>query len=756
MISPSWLLILLVIVLLLLGTALFLYVILKRARKISFATDPNAKAESQKKKSPPLEFLQYASDIELRSSFRRALRILKTHVTGRDFRYQVPWYLMAGEADSGKTTLLDSTGISLAVTELAREDRQLNWFFFNEALVIDAAGDFVLREDGTANHRGWNTISRLLQKHRPQRPLDGLVLTIPVTDLLDGNDLSHDHRNRLEEKALSLYQKLWQVQKILGMRLPVYILVTKCDDITGFASFSNQLPDRLKTQMLGWSNPCTLDTAYNSDLLPEAFDSLHRYISRLQFEIYTERDQIENADDLFLFPAAIQSMRAPFQVYLDCLFKESAYHESYFFRGIYFCGEGLTEPSLDLALAAAVPAGWTDPIAHSQAPLPKEIVVRERKPIFLFDLFKEKIFREASLAQPIRSTLLSRNRMALAAQALSLAIVIIGGLGLALSYRGLAHREAVLYEVLANEKTDLEKVETSQLNSYRQPAVISRSQAADRASDTTLVEFNHPPGRSNQPATLVGVSDAQGIYVNQPTLRNGEARLLSGMAQMNGKKFYSVFMPTSWFSRINERIENSLTAAFPHVVFQPLRSDLEQREQKLLNVTAEYSPRLNTGISERQVEQLPRYDLIDQPDPLDQSFQLHLYVEELGDLRLNLERYDRLIKKDSSAFDDLLQLINYLGHAPVPANFDHENELFKRALKTAEGRPIETAPFYKESADRIAEIVEDMYEGSFNRRGVKYDHLNDLAETEALLTRPEYTWLSSYVSPLPCDCCSKV
>jgi hypothetical protein len=760
MLSSNWLLILVVIVLLVLGTALFLYVVLKRARKISFSPDPNAKPETAKKKSPPLEFLQYASDIELRSAFRRAIRILKTHVTGRDFRYQVPWYLMAGEADSGKTTLLDSSSINLAVSELVREDRQLNWFFFNEALVIDAAGDFVLRADGTANHRGWNTISRLLQKHRPQRPLDGLVLTIPATDLVGSNDLSHERSRRLEEKATCLYQKLWQAQKILGMCLPVYVLVTKCDEVTGFASFSNQLPERLQTQMLGWSNPCTLETAYNPDLLPEAFESLHKYISRLQFEIYTERDEIQNADDLFLFPWAMQSMRAPLQVYLDYLFKQSAYHESYFFRGIYFCGDGGTESSLDLPAPSELAVGWADTVGRCDASLPQEIVTRDRKPIFLFDLFKEKIFCEAALAQPIRSTALSRNRLVLAAQALSLAILVIGGLGLAISYRGLAHREADLYEFLANEKTDLEKVESSNRKIHHQPADISYRQAVDRGTaDTTLAKFNHPPGGFDQPATLAGLSDAEWTDLNEPTLRNGEARLLAGMAKTNWNMFYSVFMPSSWFSGINERLENSIAGAFKYIIFESLRSDLERRGNRLLGNTADYSLSLNANSNYRQSDLPRRYNLIDrgfqagsplgvadQSIPsLDQNFQLHLYVEELGELRVNLERYDRLIRKDYSSFDDLRQLVKYLEHAPLPDGFDKENELYKRALRTAEGRPIETQQFYKKSASRTAEIVEDIYEGSFAQRGVKYDYLNDLAETEALLSRPEYTWLSSYV-----------
>src|SRR5882762_8791617 len=114
--SPIWLLILILIVLLVLGTSIFLYLVLRRARKVSLSVDPSAKAEADKKVQAPAEFLQYSSNLDLRGSFRRALRILRSYVTGKDYRYRVPWLLMTGESESGKTTVLDGNGINLAAT----------------------------------------------------------------------------------------------------------------------------------------------------------------------------------------------------------------------------------------------------------------------------------------------------------------------------------------------------------------------------------------------------------------------------------------------------------------------------------------------------------------------------------------------------------------------------------------------------------------------------------------------------------------
>jgi len=699
--GPNLLLILIAIFLLLAGTAIFLYLVIRRSRKMSFVADASVKPDPDKKEPSGVEFLQHASNVQLRTSFRRALRVLKTYVTGRDYRYRAPWYLLAGESNSGKTSLLDFNGLNVSVKDLTdKNDRQLNWYFFDEGVVLDVAGDFVLRSDGTASHRGWNTILRLLQKYRPQRPLDGLVLAIPASDLVSDAGLTHKRRSELEQKANCLYKKLWQAQKILGMRLPVYVLVTKCDEITGFTSFCRQLPEKLHTQMFGWSNPSTVETAYKPEFVTEAFESLHKHLSWLQFEIYAERDEIEDADDLFLFPPALQSMREPLSVYLDCLFKQSAYHESYIFRGVYFCGEGGVQPN---ALLQPAPTSVLPVVDALETFTPEAL---ERKPIFLSDLFKEKVFGESSLAQPIRRIALSRNRTALAAQVLSLLIVLFGGGGLAVSYSALAQQEDQLYRFLAEEENDLKKIEAYRLERKRSATAATADEWLSR---------------------------------REQLLESGETRLLTGMANMNARRLGSLFIPSSWFTGVNKRLEDSIAAVFKYVIFESLRLDMQQRAKSLLSAHPKHEP------TSEEVDAVEEETNGASASHVSSDFQLSFYVEELGDFRVNLEHYNRLVGKDSDSLNTLRQLVTYLGHTSIPANFDKNNYLYDQAMFKADGRPIDSGRFYKESANRVSDLIEDFYGASFNQKGVTYEHLNDIAETEALLSRPEYTWLSTYV-----------
>ena len=621
--------------------------------------------------------LMTAGAREPRRSFRRALRFLKSNLRDRHYRYRRPWYLLAGESKSGKTSLLESHGLKGSVKELAEKNRRLNWYFFDDGVVIDVEGDCVLRADGTANHRGWKTILHLLRKYRSQRPLDGLILTIPCADLNVHGELDQQRQDELQLKAHCLYEKLCEAQKILGMRLPVYILITKCDQISGFNSFAQQLPDRMHAQMFGWSNPSASDIAYDPELLTDAFASLEDRLSELQFEIYAERDEIHDTDDRFLFPSAVQSLSGPLRIILDCLFKQSAYRESYLFRGLYFCGQAEVEPT--------VPASQ----------------------LFLADLFK-RIFSESSLGQPVNRIARSRNRTTLIAQLLTLLIVLVGGGGLAATYNGLARQEQELHQLLVEEVRDLKAIETHYY---------------DTKSDKS--------------------TNADPLTREEQLLHSSETRLFEAMASMNARKFGSPFIPSSWFSQVNERLEDSMAAVCQYVIFESLRLDMQRRANSLLGDHPDHSKIGGPDAYRRSTSPLITEEFAASAAHLTHDFQLSLYVEELGEFRVNLERYNRLVGNDAESLDNLRQLVMYLDHAPLPAGFDKNNYLYQRAISKSRGQPIDSTRFHTESTNRVADLIEDVYAGSFNRKGVTYYYLNNIIETEALLRRPEYAWLST-------------
>jgi hypothetical protein len=800
MLSAYWPYILLALILLAIVVAILIYLVLRRARKRAapqtLSLAPAAFKVNERPEYAPL------SALGLKISFKRAMRMLRAHVTRRDYRYRLPWFLLVGESGSGKTTLLAETGMSLPlgkpVEQMHGIKQGVNWFFYDHGVVMDVAGDFVLRPDGEpSDKRGWNTIAALLQKYRPERPLDGVVLTIPCADLL-GNGGSHlDQRALIEQKASSLYRKLWQAQKLLGMSFPVYILVTKCDEIVGFRSLCHELPAHMRNEMFGWSSPYTLETAYRPEWVEEAFQNISRQLFQIQVEVFAERNEIQDRDGLFLLPAEFQTLKASVQLYLDHIFKESSFHDSFFFRGIYFCGDAGDNAQNVLPAEPVRPAitdEWLETQPDPFAPgAPQPEVVAPRRPAFLKDLFEKKIFLEDMLARPVVKTTLSRNRTALIAQVLALAIPITGLIGLLTTYAGLERRRDELHKLLSDEEIDLKEVRELQGRRGRTPRASDFFGDYEyRPSSYTLPKSNDAPASDSSATRAPRITFAQlstpqagdapaASIATQAETQDNVEHLFGGMSNVNARSFYSVFIPSSWFSDLDKQTRDSLVAAFQYVILDDLRLELDERTNAFIQAEPIYghfdeppnsytdstdTPRgaysLRTGADDSSggralpsdgrnpsTERRAPAPLYDQPFSAGADASLHGLIERFNELRVNRARYEGLTAQGSGSLDDLRTLSIYLGHSWPEEHFDPNNRLYRDALEQASGLPLKpnSAEAQRAFAAHVAEMVEVLYERSFERRtrSVRYDYLSDITQTEALLTRPENTWLATYV-----------
>lgn len=87
--------------------------------------------------------MQKAIDILKNARFSRA----------RDI-YQLPWYMLIGAPGSGKTTTLQNSGLEFPLMEQLGIDpisgvggtRQCDWWFTNEAVLIDTAGRYTTQD----------------------------------------------------------------------------------------------------------------------------------------------------------------------------------------------------------------------------------------------------------------------------------------------------------------------------------------------------------------------------------------------------------------------------------------------------------------------------------------------------------------------------------------------------------------------------------------------------------------------------------
>jgi len=421
--------ILLVIFILICGIGIGIYFIFRAAGKQQPAVQDDIPQQSfemgKTASSPPEDTKTTFSDKEISKHFREKLHYLKQILSGKTI-YDIPWVMMMGETGCGKTTALKHSGVEtdIAQSRAIEEDKAskkqaCNWFFFEKkGIVLDIAGDLVLQENfeksdrrswrslygtETSDEKAWSHVLGLLRDYRPERPIDSLIFTIPCTDLLSDAANPPD-LVKIAEKADLLYKKLRHVQKTLGVSFPIYILISECDKLEGFQSFCRQKREHGKRhEIFGWSSPYAIGRAYSSAWIHEAFRETYKTLSEEQFRLLTRDIDAADRDNLFLFPSEFQRLLEPIQAYADRLFKHSNYHESFVFRGLYFC------------------TGTPDEADDER---------KQPEGFFIKDLLEKKIFPEFELSHPLTRVFLSRNRKVRFAQAAALVLLCVGSIGL--------------------------------------------------------------------------------------------------------------------------------------------------------------------------------------------------------------------------------------------------------------------------------------------------------------------------------------
>ena len=116
----------------------------------------------------------------------------KAKLNGR-YLYELPWYLIIGAPGSGKTTALRHSGLKFPLADVAGEDairgvggtRNCDWWFTDQAVLIDTAGRFTTQDSDRENDRStWSGFLAMLKRTRPRQPLNGVLVTVSVSDLL--------------------------------------------------------------------------------------------------------------------------------------------------------------------------------------------------------------------------------------------------------------------------------------------------------------------------------------------------------------------------------------------------------------------------------------------------------------------------------------------------------------------------------------------------------------------------------------------
>ncbi len=342
--------------------------------------------------------------------------------------YALPWYLLVGEPGSGKTEAIRHCNVGFPP---GLQDQlqgvggtlNMNWWFTNYAIILDTAGRLMFEEVEPGTTSEWQEFLKLLRKNRPNCPINGMLLVIPAESLI------RDTAESLERKGGKIASQLDSIQRILGVRFPVFVIITKCDLINGFREFFDEINDpALQHQILGWSNPAPLDTSFNPELVEQHLKTVQERLTRRRLGLMLDPVNTEDprarrsdqVDAMYAFPDAMIKIAPRLRRYLEMIFVAGEWSQKpLFLRGIYFTSSMREGSALDQELAEA----FGVPVES----LPEGRVWERDRSYFLRDLFMQKVFREKGLVtRAINTSKHQRMRRNIVLATLTIGLLSIG------------------------------------------------------------------------------------------------------------------------------------------------------------------------------------------------------------------------------------------------------------------------------------------------------------------------------------------
>lgn len=326
---------------------------------------------------------------EINQKFQSVLTEMKRSKLGnRKFLRDMPWYVMIGPPGTGKTTALRQSGLHFPI-DLSDDikgvggTRNCDWFFTEQAVLVDTAGRYVQQaSDPEVDAAEWAGFLDMLKKHRGRRALNGVIVCISMRELLGSEADLRAHGREIRKRLAELKDRL-------QIRLPVYLLITKCDLIPGFEPFFADLTTRDREQV--WGATLGTDARIDAHALERENRALLGTLEKRLAARMGEDVQLAERAEIFRFPAQMERAEAPLKALVDTVFGESRYEESPWLRGFYFSSatqEGSPIDRLVGDMAQAFGLGAEPPVRRAYG---------ESRSYFLNRLISDVIFSEAGL-----------------------------------------------------------------------------------------------------------------------------------------------------------------------------------------------------------------------------------------------------------------------------------------------------------------------------------------------------------------------
>ena len=455
---------------------------------------------------------------------------LRRLVEGKRYLYELPWYMIIGTPGAGKTSALLNSGLKFPVAEqmgtasaqmtLSQNAGTLNcaWWFTNEAVLIDTAGRYTNPQDGRGfkrlnppkeaepgaeplepslpelvNAAEWKGFLGVLRQVRTRAPINGALLAVDVAKLLGDDDA------QAMAHAAQLRARLGELRQELGIRFPVYVMLTKTDLLRGFAEYFSSLTTDARAQVWGFTLPWVAQArAKPEPLVPQLTRELLALQRRIADGVATrlqEEFELDRRQALYVLPHEFSALIARLVSLLDAVFSDSRYDTTqltHTLRGVYFTSamqyEGLLVTADKRALIPRLRQALGDMVARLQkgnASGNAQGRPSSTRSFFMTDALTRVVFPESHLVKPNLRWEARFRLLRLVGHALVIMVFLWLSGALVLSH---SNNQSYLRDVGAKTETLTEKMRAlmSQQSTDRMIEVLGLAQALPTHSGLDL------------------------------------------------------------------------------------------------------------------------------------------------------------------------------------------------------------------------------------------------------------------------------
>lgn len=345
---------------------------------------------------------------------------------GRKYLYELPWYMIIGTPGAGKTTALINSGMKFPLTEQMQASANTlthagqggtthcDWWFTNDAVLIDTAGRYSSQEmDKVKDNAEWHGFLSMLRKRRAQSPINGAIVAISLADFLTQTEEERvKHAQLLRERLIELRQEL-------GIRFPVYIMITKMDLLTGFSEYFHHLSSEDLAQVWGFTLPylptptkkhAKKKVVETTDVLPlkqrlqNEFTALEKRLEEGLVTRLREEFDKDRRCTLYALPQEFNGMSHALIQMIESIFTDSRFDQTHVnqgLRGVYFTSAAQATTSLpanQMSLLQRLHRAFSG--NKSEQHDPASLLPSHKRSYFLSQLFSRIIIPDAHLVRP--------------------------------------------------------------------------------------------------------------------------------------------------------------------------------------------------------------------------------------------------------------------------------------------------------------------------------------------------------------------